>query len=302
MTGTILSDQEIDSAIHNGLIRIERATFSSGQASPFDPQTAIQPSSLDLTIGRIMEPQGPDGERDSNITERKSVEFKPGATIVVETAEKLTMDKRIGGFGFPPARLARDGILMTNPGHIDPGYSGTLSFTLINMGRTTRYLEEGKSVATFLFYRFDTPVEKGFEQVQAGQAGTRDYSNVLKRLAPDFANTDERIAVAVDKAVQEKLEEFSKKANDAKASFESAKLTIPALGAAAGAFLAIISAFFIEWMGRDYAVSSEVLALQSQIEQVATELDTVGSTQYSAELHERILMLEQQVADMASSR
>lgn len=301
MTGTILSDQEIDTAIQDGLIRIERATFSSGQASPFDPQTAIQPCSLDLTIGRIMEPQCLDDKRESKITEQKSIKFAPGATIVVETAEKLTIDKKIGGFGFPPARLARDGILMTNPGHIDPGYSGTLSFTLINMGRTRRYLQEGDRVATFLFYQFKTPVDKGFEEMQAGKPTTRKYSKILKRLAPDFANTNERIAVAVDTAVTDRLKKFEQEADKAKASFESAKLTIPALGAAAGAFLAIISAFFIEWMGRDYAASSEVLALQSQLEHVATELDAVGSSQYSAELHERILMLEQQVAEMASS-
>jgi deoxycytidine triphosphate deaminase len=87
----------------------------------FDKDSPVQPSSIDLHIGSIYVPgtkHGEDGSEDKALT---SHTLGPGQTALVTTLETLNLPNNVAAIGFPPSRISAQGILMTNPGHVDPG-------------------------------------------------------------------------------------------------------------------------------------------------------------------------------------
>ena len=78
-----------------------------------------------------------------------------GRTAVVTTMEEFALPNDIAAFGFPPSRVSFQGILMTNPGHVDPGYKGPLHFTVINMGSKDYVFRRRDPIVTILLFRLD---------------------------------------------------------------------------------------------------------------------------------------------------
>src|SRR5437762_6955348 len=88
----------------------------------FAAGSAIQPSSVDLHIGQIFLPEVKKNKSGSEESPLQSYILDAGHTAVVTTAEKCSLPNNVAGIGFPPDTVSSQGILMTNPGHIDPGY------------------------------------------------------------------------------------------------------------------------------------------------------------------------------------
>jgi deoxycytidine triphosphate deaminase len=122
-------------------------------------KSAIQPCSVDLHIGRIQipsqkleePPQAISGPLDEHI-------LITGAIAVLTTSEILNLPARIAGIGFPPSHVSIKGLLVTNPGHVDPGYEGPMHFTVINMGRQPYVLRVSDPICTLLLFELDSPV------------------------------------------------------------------------------------------------------------------------------------------------
>lgn len=157
------------------------------------PKSAIQPSSLDLHIGEIFIPEvkkGKPGSEESPLDEHM---LKAGHTAVVGTAEKCALPNDIAGIGFPPDTVSSKGILMTNPGHIDPGYKGNLRFTLINMGRKPYSMRVGDPIVTILLFQLDNAVHQGYGDRHPGMVfGTSGVHNTLQSLSADFVSVEMR--------------------------------------------------------------------------------------------------------------
>jgi deoxycytidine triphosphate deaminase len=88
----------------------------------------IKPASLNLTIGEIFVPGAAKAELggvDNPITNHFPLE--QGATVVIRTAEIVRLIDNRSAIAFPPSHVSLKGLLMTNPGHVDPGYVGPLS-------------------------------------------------------------------------------------------------------------------------------------------------------------------------------
>lgn len=126
--------------------------------------------------------------------------MEPGHTVVVESQEKFALPAHIGAFGFPPAAVSKFGILMTNPGHIDPGYCGHVSFTLVNMGRQPFWLKKGGAIGTFLFFRLPCPVGRSY--LDRGKRGSPVDGETLSRLSKDFLDIDRRASEAATRIVR----------------------------------------------------------------------------------------------------
>ncbi len=97
---------------------------------------------------------------------------------------------------------------MTNPGHVDPGYRGTLKFTLINMGKNPFPLIRGQLICTLLFFRVEAPEVPYNELDTAGKRPPpppddpdRDLRSTLAMLSKDFLEFDSRIKQEVDSTV-----------------------------------------------------------------------------------------------------
>ena len=185
------------------LVQVDKKLVSSGltgkEATYGDKDSPIQPSSLDLRVGDIYVPDENPGRRYVRPTSSNEHIVKPGETVVVTTQEVLDLPKDIAAIGFPPSSMAVNGILMTNPGHIDPGYKGRMHLTMINMGRQDYGLRRGDPVATLLLFRLNQEVEVDYQsrlekaKVNPTSLGERKrILDVLRNLAPDFMDFKNR--------------------------------------------------------------------------------------------------------------
>ena len=170
--------------------------------------TQIQPASLDLTIGRIMLPPE-DKSSDTPIIAEPYFALGEGKTAIIETREDLLVPPTLAGIGFPPSSVSLEGLLMTNPGHIDPGYRGKLRFTVINMGRQPYPLVGGEPICTVLFFRVTAP-QIPYDQLDrtgrvpappAPNDPDRDLRRILRQLSPDFLGVSKRVSDEVARQI-----------------------------------------------------------------------------------------------------
>ncbi len=180
-----LSDQELlklDSGIVSGL---DRSGDLYGAKSP------VQPASIDLTIGNIYLPEV-DKEKEGGIQAPLSEYYlDAGHTAIVQTKEKLEFPNNLAAIGFPPTSVSSQGLLMTNPGHVDPGYSGRMKFTVINMGRQPYRLKSGEIIVTLLIFRLNPPAIKSYTERNPG-INTDVTHTHLTKLAADFLDVERR--------------------------------------------------------------------------------------------------------------
>src|SRR5688572_12383871 len=127
---TLLSDAELQELVDTG----KAITSADGQQ-----RILVEPASVDFRVGRIFVPGLPEAEQGR----RERHVLKQGETVAIETLEQFDLPPDIGAITFPPSRVAFRGLLVTNPGHIDPGYKGPMRFMAINMGRDAYVVEVG---------------------------------------------------------------------------------------------------------------------------------------------------------------
>jgi dCTP deaminase len=119
----------------------------------------VQPCSIDLHIGDIFQPGIKSGKAGSAGTPKSELVLRTGQTAIVATQESIHLPGDYAGFGFPPSHISSRALLMTNPGHIDPGYSGKLQFTVINMGREDYVLRRKDLIVTLLIFK-NSPLKR----------------------------------------------------------------------------------------------------------------------------------------------
>lgn len=159
----------------------------------------IQPSSVDLTAGQIYVPDCIKKINQASAFSSLAIGqcmIEAGETIVIELTEDIQIGKGFGGILLPPNSLTKNGIIMTNPGHIDPGYSGKLTVCLINMGKDAVPVEPKSIVATLLLFNLSS-ISGGYQ----GGPGTGASLTQLSKLSKDFANISERSYSYIKKAI-----------------------------------------------------------------------------------------------------
>lgn len=153
----------------------------------------VQPCSVDLRIGEIYIPGRHRGKIGSQGMPSDFEVLPPGGTAVVMTLERCKLPSDIGAIGFPPNTVSAEGILMTNPGHVDPGFEGPLMFTVINMSQRGYPLQKKNKIVTLLFFKVE-PVTKDLAQrgVTDGSTG-ESVERLLDVLSPDFLGITKRV-------------------------------------------------------------------------------------------------------------
>ncbi|KAA6457849.1 hypothetical protein DYQ86_20985 [Acidobacteria bacterium AB60] len=197
----LLSDVEIKYEIENRTPSLVQAVDTSDWTSR---DSQIQPCSVDLTIGRIQVP----GESENGPVYDYSLDdegyvLRNGETAVLTTRETLNMPPNTAGIGFPPSHVSIKGLLMTNPGHVDPGFSGPMHFTVINMGRSPYPLRVGDAICTLLLFELNARVAMDWHarHPDAAIPTTGLRPNAVNRLARDFANVEARAQAIASEAV-----------------------------------------------------------------------------------------------------
>ena len=164
----------------------------------------IQPASIDLSIGEIYVPGTQSGQPGSQGNGLKKLLLCQGQTAVVETAEKLVVPADIAGIGFPPSSVSMQGILMTNPGHVDPGYKGALRFTVINIAKEPYELRAGSLICTLLFLSMEQIPSLDYEKLdKTGQPAKPGLdAGLLRVLSHEFMDIDERAETKANDVVR----------------------------------------------------------------------------------------------------
>ncbi len=161
-------------------------------ANWYSAESPVQSASVDLTIGDIFLPDtDPDTPGGVN-NPRTELTLKTGETAVVTTLEELRLPSNIAGVGFPPSRVSFRGLLMTNPGHIDPGYVGGLRFTVINMGREPYTLKKDEVIVSVLFFELRRDVFADYVVRRPGYAPSGPTREQINRLSRDFVDVEKR--------------------------------------------------------------------------------------------------------------
>jgi len=155
----------------------------------------IQPSSVDLHIGSIFVPGEADRADRTRPKARDSWSLKTGATAVIVTHETLRLPANLACIGFPPSSISSKGLLMTNPGHVDPGYCGQLQFTVINMAEETLPLQKHQAICTLLMFQLDQDSAAPYN-VRVPNVPPLLFDNVAK-LSKDFVNVEGRTRTIV---------------------------------------------------------------------------------------------------------
>jgi deoxycytidine triphosphate deaminase len=182
---SILVDNQIDGMLPG---------LASGvPANDFQEEgSQVQAASLNLTIGNIYVP-GTESEKPGGAyTPTKQFTLEQGHTAVIKTAETLNLGSGLAGIAFPPASLSLKGLLMTNPGHIDPGYKGPLHITVINMSRLPFQLRAGDRIMRVLFLQLAGTPSAPLNARKANSRVDVIDPALLDQLSIDFLNVKER--------------------------------------------------------------------------------------------------------------
>jgi deoxycytidine triphosphate deaminase len=197
---SIQSDQEIVSLLKSGTPILKDFSPPTDWAAK---DSLVQPASLDLRIGKIFVPPKEEPKVGQLVDERVEYVLEPGQAIVVETAETVNFPNNIAAFGFPPTSISNRAILMTNPGHIDPGFKGKLSFTLINMGREVFLIKKGMPIVTLLVIKLENPAKNDFAARNPTFSHASPTTLELNRLGRDFLDLDQRARKAAETIVRQ---------------------------------------------------------------------------------------------------
>lgn len=182
-------------------------TFQNWAERDCTYENPFQQCSVDLHVGNIYVPETKPNEAGSAQNPKTDEHvLETGHTIMIRTKERITLPDNIGGICFSPSRLALKAILITNMGHVDPGYSGHLHFTAINMGRQPYTFRANDAICTMLLFKLSGKVqpygEEYFPSIETDE-GKNKIPGVIKysfpRLAKDFVDVNKR-AQAVAKS------------------------------------------------------------------------------------------------------
>lgn len=180
---TMLSNVEIREAIESGEIRIE----------PFRPAN-VQPASYDLTLGRgftmfyeesgcgLVDPFHEDTypRHFDSRGDGFCVPAKRGFTLG-HTVEVVTLGDGVSSQVGGKSSLARLGLeVHLTAGHIDPGFSGSITLEIVNNGPSPIWLTAGMPIGQITFTRLGTPANPPYAGKYIGAASvqtSRYYRN-----------------------------------------------------------------------------------------------------------------------------
>ncbi|ODA35534.1 dCTP deaminase [Planctopirus hydrillae] len=200
-----LSDVEINSLINSSEPIIKDIDLSQ---SIGNINSRIQPCSVDLSVGLIFLPSAEPKEKLEDYPRVERYSLPVGASVRIETKEAFHLPNDIGGIAVAPARVSRRGILISDTGHIDPGFKGKIRLTLINFGNSDFLLEKNHTIATVLLFRLNSKPESDWSSL-TNNVDT-PYSHGLddiKYLAADLLSVEKRATHAASKEAKRALGE-----------------------------------------------------------------------------------------------
>jgi len=108
----------------------------------------IEACSYDLRIGTVFK----DGQAiGSSAGAAQSFVLRPGEMLSMFTLEDLCLPDDICATVFPINSQSSKGLLVLNPGHIDPGYKGPVSVRVLNISKQDMIIKHEEPIFTIVF-------------------------------------------------------------------------------------------------------------------------------------------------------
>lgn len=124
-------------------------------------KSLIQACSYDMRIGTIFKAGRPiTGPQ----TQGNEVQVEPGEIISLFTQEELDLPADIMATAFAINSMSSQGLLVLNPGHVDPGFVGPLTVRAINIRKTAKAINLGTKIFTVIFERLPDPTPKPYNK------------------------------------------------------------------------------------------------------------------------------------------
>jgi deoxycytidine triphosphate deaminase len=139
----------------------------------------LQPCSYDMSIGTIFGKTTIIGRRSSET----HVLLQPGDIISVFTLEEVDLPDNVAATVFPPNSLSLHGLLVLNPGHIDPGFRGPLSAKVVNISSVPKTIARGGMIFTIVFEKLAQSVGRPYvnQYVDREQRETEFFANDVQQ-------------------------------------------------------------------------------------------------------------------------
>ncbi len=183
----IIDDGLLEKSFYLADIQDKREDLLDNSDSP------VQPASLDIHIGEIFVPSLDSKPQDFLI-------LKPGEVVLINTNEKFNVPSNISGALFP-AGSSKRGLILANPGILDPGYSGNLRLTLINISKEKKKIMARDKIGTILLFKLNHEPKKS--RNDRINNDSNDMKSVLSSLPLDFLRIDKRSKKIVNKKIRD---------------------------------------------------------------------------------------------------
>lgn len=173
-----------------------------GEVKAAGHQSALEAASIRLRVGRIFQLERAHDDRNHLVEQKGDTIIKEGGVVLVLTKEEMSFGPDIGGLMTPKSGgMAERGILITNTGHVDPGYKGHLRFVVINMGHEPFSLRIGDIVAKLLIFRMSMPSKPDWLEMH--EPIPEPDTAAIKSLGYDFLNIEKRAAMIAETKAKE---------------------------------------------------------------------------------------------------
>ena len=165
----ILSDRDLRDRLERGHIKID---------PPLDADIQIQPASIDLRLGRdfqtfnftqqaLIDPMDPDSFAQSttqvHLAENERFIVHPGEFILATTLERVEVPTDLVARLEGRSSIGRLGIVIhSTAGYIDPGFQGTITLEITNLGRLAVALYPRMRICQIAFEQMSSPVSESY--------------------------------------------------------------------------------------------------------------------------------------------
>lgn len=150
----------------------------------------FQASSYDLRIGTIFKNKKIYSQDFKRKRFTNNIEINPGEIVSILTLEHIEMPNDCVGTVFAMNKFSSSGLLILNPGHIDPGYSGPISICLINLSKDVQTLSLGQEIFTLLIDRLDRSIQDNDVYQNKPFTTRKEYEqNFLKERSKKLSNS-----------------------------------------------------------------------------------------------------------------
>ncbi len=143
--------------------------------------SCLQSCSYDLRIGTIFRDGQVINETHSRAEEQIIIE--PGEIVSVLTLERLKLPKDIAGTAFAINSQSREGLMVLNPGHVDPGFEGPLSVKAINLRKVSLPISREDKIFTVIFEKIANMTE-GYRTNISKKSREQEYNKKDLEVSP----------------------------------------------------------------------------------------------------------------------